>query len=197
VAAALAVAGCTTSASGQATPAPNGSTDGSAPNTSESSGPTPTVEIPARPRDISLEGLDPCTLYTEQQRAQLQVDDVKSAESNAQNYQGMKHCSLDKERQEPFYGYDAMAVTFEGADVWLTGERNVDAELASVQGFPAAKLKLRGSQELECVFAVEVADKQSLMVEVAPATDGYTQDQLCQMAEEAANMAMTTLQTLR
>jgi hypothetical protein len=136
-------------------------------------------------------------LYSEQQRTQLQVDDVKTLESDSQTYNGMKHCSLTKENAEPFYGYDAMAITFEGIDVWLTGKRNVDAELTSVQGFPAAKFKLRGVEEVECVFAVGVADKQSLQVEAAPMSRGFTQDQLCQMAEEAANMAMTTLLTLR
>lgn len=199
VAVALMAAGCTTSASGQATPVPNStSTSSSAPQTSESSGSaTPTVEVPPRPRDISLDGLDPCTLFTEEQRAQLKADDVRSGESGSASFKGMKECALEIQAQEPFYSYNAMAVTFEGVEEWLTGNRNVDAELTSVQGFPAARFKFRGVESVSCVLGIGVAEKQTLIVETSPISRGFTQDQLCQMAEEAADMAMTTLQTLR
>jgi hypothetical protein len=195
---ALVAAGCTTSATGQPTPATDGSSTSSAPQTSESSGSaTPTVEVPPRPRDLSLEGLDPCTLFTEDQRAQLQANDVKSGESGAEFFKGMKECVLYVDEQEPFYEYNAMAVTFEGVDQWLTGKRNVDAELTSIQGFPAAKMKIRKTDGEGCFFAVGVADKQYLMVEMLWTSSGFTQEKICQMSEEAANMAMTTLQTLR
>lgn len=196
---ALVAAGCTTSANGQPTPAPDGSsTNSSAPQTSESSGSgEPTVELPPRPRDISLEGLDPCTLYTEEQRVQLQADDVESGESDSQNFNGMKQCSLHKKSSEPFYGYSVTAVTSEGVEEWLTGDRNVDAEAISIQGFPAAKFKFRGVEDEGCDIAVGVADNQYLWVDILTVSRGFKQDQLCQMVDEAANMAMTTLQTLR
>jgi hypothetical protein len=195
---ALAAAGCTTSASGQPTPEPGSSSTGNSTPQSEQPGPTtPTVEIPPRPRDISLEGLDPCTLYTEEQRAQLKADDVKSGESDSNSFKGMKECTLSVEAQEPFYDYSAMAVTFEGVEVWLTGERNVDAELISVQGFPAAKFKFLDVEDKDCAIAVGVADKQYLWVEIYPISRGFTQEQLCQMTEQATEMAMTTLQTLK
>jgi hypothetical protein len=196
---ALAAAGCTTSDPGQPTPAANGSsTNSSAPQTSDSSdGPTPTVEIPPRPRDISLDGLDPCTLYTDEQRAQLQANDVESGVQGSEYFKDMKECVLYVDDQEPFYEYSALAVTFEGVEAWLTGQRNVDAELTSVQGFPAARFKFRGVEDEGCWFAVGVADKQYLAVQMQPTSQGFTQDKLCQMALDATNMALTTLQTLR
>jgi hypothetical protein len=196
---ALAAAGCTTSDPGQPTSTANGSsTDSSAPQTSDSpDAPTPTVEIPPRPRDISLEGLDPCTLYTEEQRAQLQANEVESGESEADFFKGMKECALYVDDQEPFYEYSAMAVTFEGVEAWLTGKRNADAELASVQGFPAARFKFRGVEDEGCWIAVGVADKQYLVVQMQPTSRGFTQEKICQMALDATNMALTTLQTLR
>lgn len=199
VAVALAAAGCTTSADGQPTPSTIGSsTNSSAPQTSDSSdSPNPTVEVPPRPRDISLEGLEPCTLYTEEQRAQLQANDVESTESGAEFFKGMKQCVLYVDDQAPFYEYNAMAVTFEGVEAWLTGQRNVDAELTSVQGFPAAKFKFRGSEDEGCTFAVGIADNQSLVVEMQPTGRGFTQEKICQMSLDATNMALTTLQTLR
>ncbi|HEX6356780.1 DUF3558 domain-containing protein [Actinophytocola sp.] len=192
----LVTAGCTSSASGQPTPVPDDSaTSNSEPQTSASSGPT--VEVPPRPRDISLEGLDPCTLFTDEQRAQLLADDVKSGESESKAFAGMKECVLSKEAGEPFYEYNALAVTTEGVEEWLTGNRNVDSELISVQGFPAAKFKFRNVEDEGCDIAVGVADRQYLWVQMFPASRGFKQDQLCQMAEEATNMAMTTLQTLK
>ncbi|MFC4858894.1 DUF3558 domain-containing protein [Actinophytocola glycyrrhizae] len=192
-------AGCTTSASGQSTPVP-GETPSSDPgtSTSEPSGSaTPTVEVPPRPRDISLEGLDPCTLYTAAQRAQLGVDDVDSGETESEVFKGMKECTLAVENQEPFYDYSALAVTTEGVEAWLTGNRNVDAELISVQGFPAAQFKFRGVEDEGCDIAVGVAEGQSLWIDVVPLERVFEQDELCQMVKEATEMAMTTLQTLK
>lgn len=192
-------AGCTTSASGQPTSAPE---DGSSSTSPTSSGDptgseTPSVEIPPRPRDISLDGLDPCTLYTDAQRTQLKVSDVDSGVSESDNFKGMKECTLAVEDQEPFYDYTALAVTTEGIEEWLGGNRNVDADLTSVQGFPAAQFKFRGADGEGCDIAVGVGDTQYLWVQIVPLSRGFEQDQLCQMVSEATEMAMTTLQTLK
>lgn len=197
VAAALALlaAGCTTSAGGQPKPAPDGSSTSTPEPTS--SGPSgPTVEIPPRPEDISLDGLDPCTLYTAAQRTELAVDDVRSRESESDNFKGMKECVLSV-NTDPYFDYTVMAVTTEGVEVWLSDGRNVDAELISVQGFPAARFKFRGSDGEGCDIAIGVADNQYLWVDILPLDRVFEQDQLCQMAGEAADMAMTTLQAVK
>lgn len=168
-----------------------------APSSGSSGSPSPSVEVPSRPRDISLDGLDPCTLFTEAQRTQLKVSDVDSGESESDNFKGMKECSLEVSDKEPFYDYTALAVTTEGVEAWLTGNRNVEAELTSVQGFPAAQFKFRGSDGEGCDLAVGVAAKQYLWIEVVPYDRVFEQDQLCQMVSEATEMAMTTLQTLK
>lgn len=195
---ALAAAGCTTKADGQPTGV-SGASDTSPPTTSaeSSDSASPTVEIPPRPEDISLEGLDPCTLYTDAQRAQLAVDDVKSLESESEHFEGMKECSLDVQTKQPFLEYTALAVTTEGLEVWLTGKRNADAELTSIQGFPAAKFKFRGVEDEGCDIAIGVADNQYLWVGLVPTEGNMKQDQICQLTEQAADMAMTTLQTLK
>jgi hypothetical protein len=199
VALAMISAGCTTSASGQPTPAPgDGSSGTSTPPSGEPSGSSsPTVELPPRPRDISLDGLDPCTLFTKAQRTQLKTTDVESGESGSDTFKGMKECVLEVDAQEPFYDYTALAVTTEGVEAWLTGQRNVEAEPTSVQGFPAAQFKFRGSNGEGCDLAVGVAEKQNLWIQVVPYSRGMEQDELCQMARQAAEMAMSTLQTLK
>lgn len=199
VAAAVVSAGCTTNEPGQPTSAPGGdsSSTTTAPTSQPSGSSSPTVEVPPRPRDITLDGLDPCTLFTEAQRTQLKATDVDSGESGSDNFEGMKECVLEVDAQEPFYDYTALAVTTEGVDAWLTGKRNVEAELTTVQGFPAAQFKFRGSDGEGCDLAVGVAEKQNLWIQVVPYSRGLEQDELCQMARQATEMAMTTLQTLK
>lgn len=128
---------------------------------------------------------------------QLKVDDVRSGETQSDTFSGMKECVLSNEDQEPFYDYTALAVTFEGVEEWLSGNRNVDAELTSVQGFPAVQFKFRGVDDEGCDIAVGVSDKQYLWVDVVPLERVFKQDQLCQMVRQATDMAMTTLQTLK
>ncbi|MGQ0840346.1 DUF3558 family protein [Actinokineospora sp.] len=115
-------------------------------------------------------------------------------------YRGAKECVLNVSAQEPFYDYSATLVTTEGIELWLSGKRNVDAELASVGGFAAARYYLKGGggpTSFECITAVDVAKGQQLQVRVALTSRGaFTQDQICQMSEQAAGLALTTLQTL-
>lgn len=191
--------GCTTSAPGQPTSVIDGGSSGtSTASTGDSATSTsPTVDVPPRPRDITLDGLDPCTLFTKTQRAQLTVSDVDSGESKSENFKGMKECTLEADTRTRFYDYTALAVTTEGVDAWLTGQRNVEAELTTVQGFPAAEFMFRGSDGEGCDLAVGVAAHHTLWIQVIPYDRGFEQDELCRMARQATEMAMTTLQTLR
>lgn len=193
------ITGCTSRESGTATADPTGApqtdqsdTSSEAPSGSEK----PTVDIPPRPRDLSLDGLDPCTLFTDAQRAELKADDVKSDTSGSEHYDGMKVCTLDVSAAEPFYSYDVMAVTNEDVGYWLTGTRNADAKLISVGGYPAAQFNTKGV-DTDCVIAVGVAEGQHLQVEMTPWSDGFTQEDICEAGKKTAEMALQTLQTLK
>ncbi len=52
-------------------------------------------------------------------------------------------------------------------------------------------------EDSDCAVAVGVAENQHLHVEMAPLSEDLQQDQLCQGTEQAAEMALRTLQTLR
>jgi len=192
-------AGCTDRESGEATPG-SSNTSTSTPDGTSSDAPSgsesPTVEIPPRPRDLSLDGLDPCTLFTDAQRAQLTVDDVRSKEASGDHYKGMRECDLEKATQEPFLTYSVIAATNEGVEFWLGGNRNADAKLISIGGYPAAQFSTKGV-DTDCVVAVGVADGQHIQVEMTPWSGDFTQDDICQASEQAAEMALQTLQTLK
>lgn len=199
----VAVTGCTRSEAGQASPAdPTGS---SAPTseTSQSVNPptsaSPTVAIPPRPRELKLDGVEPCALFSDAQLGQLDVNRVRKTTDRSKQYNGMLECVLSVNGQ--FYEYSMTLATNEGIGPWLTGKRNVDAKLSSVAGYPAATYWIKGGSGHDidgCDTSVDVADGQQLMVDVD--NDGqhsFALEQLCQMAEKAAGFAVQTLQTLK
>ncbi|TDV50672.1 uncharacterized protein DUF3558 [Actinophytocola oryzae] len=145
-----------------------------------------------------MDGLDPCTLFTESQLAQLGVDSVKPGNGGGiKIYKDMKDCTLDKDAAEPFYSYSVIAVTNVDVSFWLNERRNADAALISVAGYPAAEFHTKGVEDSDCAVAVGVAKNQHLHVEMEPLSEDLKQDQICQRSEQAAEMAMQTLQTLR
>jgi hypothetical protein len=188
------VAGCTTSEAGE--PTRGGSTESSnseSPSETSSS----SVDIPPPPKDLSLEGLDPCTLFSDQQRAQLGVDRARPIVGDGTIYKDMKECSLDKISAEPFYGYDVVAVTNVDVSYWINQPHNADVTLISIGGYPAAEFKTMGTQDADCAVALGVAKNQHLHVEFVPVGGDVKQDELCRRSEQAAEMALQTLQTLR
>jgi hypothetical protein len=190
-------AGCTTTEAGQATVGPTSESTGNGESSTQPST-SPSVEIPPRPRDLSLDGLDPCSLFTDAQLTQLKISDVEPAVSAGTTiYKGMKECSLNVHDQEPFLTYNIVAVTDVDVSYWFEGTNNADVELVSVAGYPAARFHTKDVLDEDCALAIGVADNQHLHVEMMPISGEFTQDQLCQASKQAADMAMATLQTLK
>ncbi len=139
--------------------------------------------------------MEPCSLFTQSQLAQLGIDQ----EPEAGTYDGQLKgptCTIEISSREPFYNYTAQLITDRGIDFWLTGERNVDAWLVSVGDYPAVDFKTRSVDDQECITTVDVAEGQQLMVDVSP-LDEVDYKQLCPMSERVAGMALQTLQSLR
>lgn len=109
----------------------------------------------------------------------------------------MKNCALDRKSGEPFYGYDVVAVTNVDVSYWINQPHNADVKLISIGGYPAAEFKTMGTQDADCAVALGVAKNQHLHVEFFPLSEDLEQDELCQRSEQAAEMALQTLQTLR
>lgn len=196
----LALAGCTDSTGGVATPKDPAGKSQSATGSPSSGGAGPTVAIPPRPADLPLDSVRPCTLFTNAQLKQLKITDPPSPTTADGELSGPA-CDLDVTTTDTFYGYEIVAITDKGIDFWLTGTRNVEARLSTVAGFPAATYWFRGAKgtnTVDCATSVDVSDGQQLMVTADNTSDhSFTLDQLCQMAEKAAGMAVQTLQTSR
>jgi hypothetical protein len=185
----LLLTGCTEKDPGQAV--------GPAQDTAQSGAPT-SVTIPPRPRDLALDGVDPCKLFTTPQLQQIKVNRQRNKVQEEETYKGSQYCAMDGGEGDVFWHYTVWLVTTEGIEPWLNGKRNVDAKLVSVDGFPAASYKLRGTSHFDCTTSVGVANGQQLAVDFEPLKrDSFSQDQMCKESEKAAALAMQTLKTLK
>ncbi|WP_026423442.1 DUF3558 domain-containing protein [Actinokineospora inagensis] len=190
------VAGCTAREPG--TPTSIQGTDSSQPSPTAGRPDKTAVSIPPRPKSLKLDAVDPCALLTSGQQQDLKVDRHHAETSDVEIYHGAKECVFEVSAQAPYYRYYATLITTEGIDAWLTGKRNVDARLVSVGGFAAAEFTLagQGKNAAPCTTALDVAQGQQLQVVMTSSGKDFTQDQVCQMSEQAAGQVLATLQTL-
>jgi hypothetical protein len=175
----LLLAGCTTVA-GQPQPA------ASAP---------PTSAGPARPRDVPIDDVDPCSLLTEEQREELGLDGRPTFDrSPSLLYPGEVSMCVIRGFDPRAVIVSAGLVTTVGIDFFTSGNLAADLESISVTGFPAAVARPT-QYTYYCTVVVDVAPGQLLDVQ---AQDGgrqppIPQDQLCRDAEQAATAVMATL----
>jgi hypothetical protein len=154
------------------------------------------VELPPRPREVRLDGVDPCSLLTEEQRAELGLDGRPvSTKDPVGLYQGAEVplCTIG--------GFEPRAVTVGvslvtsvGIELFTSGDLAAEIQPVVVRGFPAVvAVPTRFSDY--CTVIVDVAQGQLLDVQFA--TGGrqppISQPQLCRDAETVAGAVMVTL----
>ncbi|HET6285545.1 MAG TPA: DUF3558 domain-containing protein [Amycolatopsis sp.] len=181
----LALAGCTTDTGGQAFP--------DEPALASATQGAKASALPPRPAELSLQGVDPCALFTDPQLDQLKINSKPRAA--AEPIDGPT-CVFDSDAAQPFHGYYVRTVT---ADVeeWFTGKRrknSMTTEPTAVGGFPAIENHRDGGTPGDCETLVGVARGQTLAVRaVAITAGGFTMPQLCEMSARAADSALQTL----
>jgi hypothetical protein len=185
--AALTLAGCTDKDSG--TPVASGSNPPAGGQTG--------VSIPPRPRELKLDGLDPCKLVTKAQLDQIKITRQRNTVQTEIAFKGAPTCAMEGGDGKVFWDYEIWLVTTEGIAPWLSGKRNVDAKLVDIGGFPAADYKIMGTTTADCTTAVDVAEGQQLMMVFRPSRNNFSQTEMCQKSEQAAGLAVQTLQTLK
>jgi hypothetical protein len=155
------------------------------------------AELPPRPDQLSLQGVDPCSLLTETQLNQLKVNSQprRAAASN-----DGPSCSFDVDKTQPYYSYGITAATNADLGAWLTGVRrknSMTTEPVPVGGFPALENYRAGGDPSDCETLVGVAEGQTLVVQAFPVTGGaFSQRQLCDMSQQASDLALQTLKQI-
>ncbi len=181
----LLLAGCTT-IGGQAAPA-------------DPTTPAPATALPARPREVRIDGVDPCTLLTEAQRGELGLDGRPVFDkSPSLLYPGDVPMCVTRGFEPRAVITSISLVTTAGIEFFSSETLAADVRAADVAGFPA--VIARPTQYTEfCDVVVDVAPGQ--LVDVQSQDGGRNppipQEQLCQDAERTATAVMGTLLLVR
>jgi hypothetical protein len=187
------------SAAGCAAPVPGVPAPDPAATTAPTTSAGPAVELPPRPREIRVDDLDPCTLLTAEQRAELELDREPLLDVAPSGFYGgvTQLCSI-RRLDRPGYRMALQLAVTAGVEAYL--RPGVPAEITpiAVRGFPALEVRSTQLRDI-CTVAVDVAPGQvvDVLVSNGGATPVATQDRLCERARQAADLAMTTLQQVR
>jgi hypothetical protein len=177
------LAGCSTG--GQASPADPPATKQAAPTT---------LSLPPRPRDVPIDGVDPCSLLTPAQRAELQLDrPPQPRREPSLLYPGeVSWCSI--RGNGPAISISISTVTTAGIEFWTAGQAAAELRPVVIAEFPALVAKSEVVDD-GCKVLLDVAPGQLLDVQLrsAGANPPIPEDQLCRDAEQAANLVMDTL----
>lgn len=154
------------------------------------------IELPPRPREVRLDGVDPCELLTGEQRAELGLDGRPLSDSAPSDLYGgnVPSCVIrGSEPREVFVGVNL--VRSAGIERFSTS-LGLAAELRPVQvrGFPALVVTPT-RYTTYCTVVVDVAPGQLIDAQFS---DGggqppVPQPQLCQGAEALADAVMASL----
>lgn len=152
------------------------------------------ITLPPRPRDIPIDDVEPCSLFTEQQRAELSLEGrPRSSTGVTQIFGAARSCDITV--------FEPRAVAVGSTLVTTTGiERFTDGGLAakltpiSIGGFPAV-IAIPSRSDDYCSVEIDVAagqliDVQFALIRLEPTVPV---DQLCRRAQDVAGEVMATL----
>ena len=181
----LVAVGCTDRRPGDATPA--------GPTTTTSNA-TSTPPENVRPREVKLDGIDPCKVFTAEQMKELAVVEAERNDSDIVKAGDEPTCEYDN-NDSPRITYGVGLVTTKGIEYWR-GSGNVAVKQIDVSGYAAVQLTFKGTSTVDCAVSVDVADGQQLYVDFSPIGQTPSQEQMCDNAKKAAELALVTLPTL-
>ena len=185
VLATAALAGCSANTDGTPYPVETAMT--------AASGSAKAAQLPARPAELPLSGVDPCELMAQVQLDELKITSVPRAAANPQDG---PTCVFDADKTPPFHAYHVRAVPADLQE-WVTGKRrktSMTTEPKTIGGYPALTNYRAAGTPSDCETLVGVANGQTLAVQTFAVTGGqFTQAQLCDMSARAADMSLQTL----
>lgn len=184
IAALALLGGCSQATNGSANPGGPTSTAGSA-GRGTSSEPTSGSKAPAkRPKTINIEGMDPCTLLTDAQRAEFGLDRPPQKD----DVPGKPGCSMSREDRK--HSVAIFLDSTQGIGTYTDPPRP-GATTLQVGGFPAVMTESKNSLGFACAIHVDVSDGQ--VVDVQAHSLDVDVSQLCQIAQPAAGAVVANL----
>ncbi|MFC5235775.1 DUF3558 domain-containing protein [Pseudonocardia zijingensis] len=155
---------------------------------------------PTRPREVRIDGVDPCSLLTEAQRAELGLDaEPRSDVGPLPPYPGTDiPLCLFGGFQPRSISLGVALIGTTGVELYLSGNLAADIRQAHVQDYPAV-VAIAPRNPSFCSVVIDVASGQA--VDVNFRLDGPDAsapvESLCADAERAADAVLDTLIALR
>ncbi|WP_086830144.1 DUF3558 domain-containing protein, partial [Allokutzneria sp. NRRL B-24872] len=151
--------------------------------------------LPPRPKDLPIKGVDPCTLLSAEQLAQLSYR--SEGRPVGDQRPGEEQCSFSQPLAAPARsGSLVTLVTNEDATEHLKPERRsgtTTTDETKVAGFPSVKITKKLPLE-NCQIVVDVTDGQYLDVLATPLVGrGTDTETYCREAQRVAEFAIQTL----
>ena len=160
---------------------------------------TPSAEppppLPARPREVRLDGVDPCSLLKADQRTAL---GFTRQPSSSQPYVELFHgivptCTMNSSSSAPTI-LGIGTVTSAGIERWRDSDVAATVSSTEVAGFPAV-VAAPDQSDAYCAIGVDVAVGQLLDIQLLDAghQPPLSQGELCARAQRSAEEAMKGL----
>ncbi|MDN5855673.1 MAG: DUF3558 domain-containing protein, partial [Actinomycetia bacterium] len=148
-----------------------------------------------RPRDIRLDGLDPCALFTPEVRAKLGTDrPPRFAKGPSPVFQGEVPACDVLRFSAPSFNVSVSFVLHDGVDLYRPERVQGMVAARAVHGFPALLLTPSRYRD-SCAVAIDIAPGQliSILYGDGGGTPPIPQPQLCAGAELTADLTMSAL----
>jgi len=182
----MVAAGCTSQDPGTAGPTSSGG-----------SATTPSVSIPPRPKSLNATNVDPCTLVTDSQIAQLNAQ--AGTPGPGEPASGTTSSCTYQVSQPVRYTINVRIEPKRGIDYWLTYTGTWQDRQTTVSSYPAVQIISKGedwngADGTLCRTLVSIADGQELSAGTLPSSRDLSMTQLCDVSKQAATLALATLQ---
>lgn len=179
---ALAATGCTSTDPGTASPtASSGSSSAS---------------TPPRPKDLNAANVDPCTLLTDSQVAQINAQAGKPGPGDPASG-ATSSCSYSVSQPVP-YTINVRIEPKRGIDYWLNYTGTWQDRQVTIGSYPAVQIISKGedwngADGTLCRTLISIADGQELSAGTLPSSRDLSMTQLCDVSKQTAGLALATL----
>lgn len=156
------------------------------------------VLLPPRPREVRLDGVDPCSLLTPEQRAGLGLEsEPKSSTAYVDLFHGEVRTCTMRGSYPASSLLGLSVVTTAGIERWQQGDLQAEVHPTEARGFPALTAVPVQHRDY-CSVEVDVAAGQLLDIQFGSSGSSGSslpipQEELCTRARLSADAAMTTL----
>ncbi len=156
----------------------------------------PNSRLPARPAELRLDAVQPCSLLTPAQERQLGVQPGNLTAGGDEFLSPV--CEWSNNFGPPDNGWLARLVTRRGVDYAL--DSSTGAQVVEVGGFPAVQTAAPNADpKSHCVVLVDVAQGQGLWTQYDNLAGDYPKIDhalACKLTRDFAEMAVANLKTL-